>query len=90
MFLVSPMEKVPLGDAGVYALLGYAMDLDWMKIIDFAPFAALVGYDEMVQDTADYRLLEQRIIPQPITIPMVAQEGNMTTHISFGQMAFLF
>ena len=32
------------------------------RAAQFAPFAALVGYDEMVQDTADYRLLEQRII----------------------------
>ena len=28
----------------------------------FAPFAALVGYDEMVQDTADILLLDKRII----------------------------
>lgn len=32
------------------------------RAAQFAPFAALVGYDEMVQDTADYRLLEQRIV----------------------------
>lgn len=32
------------------------------RAAQFAPFAALVGYDEMVQDTADYRLLNQRII----------------------------
>ena len=32
------------------------------RAAQFAPFAALVGYDEMVQDTADYRLLDQRII----------------------------
>ena len=32
------------------------------RAAQFAPFAALVGYDEMVQDTAEYRLLNQRII----------------------------
>jgi len=32
------------------------------RAAQFAPFAALVGYDEMVQDTADYRLLDQRIL----------------------------
>ena len=32
------------------------------RAAQFAPFAALVGYDEMVQDMADYRLLDQRII----------------------------
>lgn len=32
------------------------------RAAQFAPFAALVGYDEIVQDTADYRLLDQRII----------------------------
>lgn len=32
------------------------------RAAQFAPFVALVGYDEMVQDTADYRLLNQRIV----------------------------
>ena len=32
------------------------------RAAQFAPFAALVGYDEMVQDTAGCRLLDQRII----------------------------
>ncbi len=32
------------------------------RAAQFAPFAALVGHYEMVQDTADYRLLDQRII----------------------------
>ena len=32
------------------------------RAAQFAPFAALVGYDEMVQDTSDYRLLDQRIL----------------------------
>ena len=32
------------------------------RAAQFAPFAALVGYDDMVQDVAGYRLLEQRVI----------------------------
>ena len=32
------------------------------RAAQFAPFAALVGYDEMVQDTADILLLDKRII----------------------------
>ena len=32
------------------------------RAAQFAPFAALVGYDEMVQDTADFLLLDKRII----------------------------
>lgn len=32
------------------------------RAAQFAPFAALVGYDEMVQDAADFRLLDQRIV----------------------------
>lgn len=32
------------------------------RVAQFAPFAALVGYDEMVQDTADILLLDKRII----------------------------
>ena len=32
------------------------------RAAQFAPFAALVGYDDMVQDAAGYRLLEQRVI----------------------------
>lgn len=31
------------------------------RAAQFAPFAALVGYDEMVQDTADILLLDQRM-----------------------------
>ena len=32
------------------------------RAAQFAPFAALVGYDKMVQDTADILLLDKRII----------------------------
>ena len=32
------------------------------RAAQFAPFAALVGYDEIVQDTADILLLDKRII----------------------------
>lgn len=32
------------------------------RAAQFAPFAALVGYDQMVQDTADILLLDQRVI----------------------------
>ena len=32
------------------------------RAAQFAPFAALVGYNEMVQDTADILLLDKRII----------------------------
>ena len=32
------------------------------RAAQFAPFAALVGYDQMVQDTADTLLLDQRVI----------------------------
>ena len=32
------------------------------RAAQFAPFAALVGYDEMVQDTADILLLDKRVI----------------------------
>lgn len=32
------------------------------RAAQFAPFAALVGYDQMVQDAADLRLLDQRVI----------------------------
>ena len=32
------------------------------RAAQFAPFAALVGYDEMVQDTADFLLLDKRVI----------------------------
>ena len=32
------------------------------RAAQFAPFAALVGYDEMVQDTADILLLDKRIV----------------------------
>ena len=32
------------------------------RAAQFDPFAALVGYDEMVQDTADILLLDKRII----------------------------
>ena len=32
------------------------------RAAQFAPFAALVGYDQMVQDAADTRLLDQRVI----------------------------
>ena len=32
------------------------------RAAQFAPFSALVGYDEMVQDTADILLLDKRVI----------------------------
>ena len=32
------------------------------RAAQFAPFAALIGYDDMVQDVAGYHILEQRII----------------------------
>ena len=32
------------------------------RAAQFAPFAALVGYNEMVQDTADILLLDKRVI----------------------------
>ena len=32
------------------------------RAAQFAPFSALVGYDQMVQDTADTLLLDQRVI----------------------------
>ena len=32
------------------------------RAAQFAPFAALVGYDEMVQDTADILLLDKRVV----------------------------
>ena len=32
------------------------------RAAQFAPFAALVGYDQMVQDTTDTLLLDQRVI----------------------------
>ena len=32
------------------------------RAAQFAPFAALVGYDEMVQDTADFLLLDKKIV----------------------------
>ena len=32
------------------------------RAAQFAPFAALVGYDEIVQDTADILLLDKRVI----------------------------
>ena len=32
------------------------------RAAQFAPFAALVGYDQMVQDTADILLLDQRVL----------------------------
>ena len=34
----------------------------YIRAAQFAPFAALVGFDEMVQDTADILLLDKRII----------------------------
>lgn len=35
---------------------------NYNRAAQFAPFAALVGYDQMVQDTADILLLDKRII----------------------------
>ena len=35
---------------------------NYNRAAQFAPFAALVGYEKMVQDTADIRLLDKRII----------------------------
>ena len=32
------------------------------RAAQFAPFAALVGYDQMLQDTADFLLLDRRVI----------------------------